>query len=271
MDSNRRVGITERFERAFVYAMHIHAHQRRKGTDIPYLAHLMAVSALVLEQRGDEDEAVGALLHDAGEDAGGEERLEDIALRFGDRVSRIVRSCTDTLEDPKPPWPERKAEYLRHLLDVVDKGALLVSLADKVHNAGAILSDYRSGIPVFSRFKATKEGTLWYYRKLADVFVEVLPGRLTDELVRLVAALETETGPNSGQALHVEEFGCLDSSRFGEMRLSQRRGDRVIYEAEASGLAFLITEIRSPGSEALTKVVVEAFADPGERKQFEAE
>src|SRR5215468_3319350 len=100
--------LTSRFDRALVYARETHAEQMRKGTDIPYVSHLLAVASLVLEDGGDEDEAIAALLHDAVEDQGGDQRLNDVRSRFGDRVAAIVESCSDSSEQPKPPWRTRK-------------------------------------------------------------------------------------------------------------------------------------------------------------------
>ena len=113
----------------------------RKGTTTPYIAHLLAVTSLVLEDDGDEDDAMAALLHDAAEDQGGREQLEDIRSRFGQRVAEIVEACGDTFETPKPPWRERKQSYLQHLESAPDE-VLRISLADKLHNIRAITLDY---------------------------------------------------------------------------------------------------------------------------------
>src|SRR5260370_33102769 len=107
--------LTDRYNRALLYAIQAHASQFRKGTRIPYFAHLMSVSALVIEDGGDEDEAVAALLHDAVEDQGGAPRLEDIRATFGDNVAAIVEGCTDTDEGPKPLWRAPKEAYVQHL------------------------------------------------------------------------------------------------------------------------------------------------------------
>lgn len=184
------VEITGRFEDAFRYAAEAHAGQRRKGTDTPYIAHLMAVTALVLEDGGDEDEAIAALLHDAVEDQGGRERLDDIRARFGERVARIVEGCTDSFTTPKPPWFERKQQYVEHARHA-SADVARVSAADKVQNAGAILRDYRaSGDKVWKRFNASREQILWYYRALVDAFAEAGGGRLVRELDRIVTELE---------------------------------------------------------------------------------
>ncbi len=136
------MNLSPRFESALSYAAVIHAHQQRKGTGIPYLAHLLAVTSIALEHGATEDEAIAALLHDAGEDAGGRGRIEDIRQRFGDAVADIVQGCTDTEVTPKPPWRKRKEDYIAHLADA-SPSTLLVSAADKLHNARAILSDLR--------------------------------------------------------------------------------------------------------------------------------
>jgi (p)ppGpp synthase/HD superfamily hydrolase len=153
--------LTKRFEDAFVFASHVHTGQLRKGTEIPYAAHLLSVTALVLENGGGEDEAIAALLHDAVADRGVE--VNDIRARFGDEVARIVKACSDSFEkDPKNklPWKTRKIEYLRRL-PTEPRSALLVSSADKLHNARAILADHRRvGEKVWARFNASKNEIL---------------------------------------------------------------------------------------------------------------
>ncbi|HTU19056.1 MAG TPA: HD domain-containing protein [Gemmataceae bacterium] len=187
-----------RFEAAFVYALHLHAQQKRKGTTVPYISHLLAVAALVLEDGGSEDEAIAALLHDAIEDQGGEPIRQEIRRRFGDKVVEIVNGCTDTDETPKPPWLERKKRYLEHLRGASPQ-ILRVSAADKLHNARAVLSDLRRhGEAVWKRFNGGREGTLWYYRQLVQVFRATSAGFLVEELERVVAELERladKTGP----------------------------------------------------------------------------
>ncbi len=131
--------LTGRFDDAFHYAHRLHRSQMRKGTPIPYISHLMTVAALVIEHGGNEDQAIAALLHDAAEDQGGAETLDDIRKRFGDAVAEIVADCTDAWTDPKPDWRPRKEAYLAKL-PAKPTPSLLVSLADKTHNAEAILS-----------------------------------------------------------------------------------------------------------------------------------
>jgi (p)ppGpp synthase/HD superfamily hydrolase len=177
---------------AFAYTARIHATQVRKGTTIPYLSHLMSVSALVLEHGGDEELAIAGLLHDAIEDVGAEQ--EPIILeRYGARVAHIVRACTDADTLPKPPWRARKEAYLAHL-ETADPDVLLVSCADKLHNARAILSDLRTDGPaVFNRFTAGQDGTLWYYKALAEVFLQRLANSIAQRLRETVSALVAET------------------------------------------------------------------------------
>jgi (p)ppGpp synthase/HD superfamily hydrolase len=146
----------------------------------------MTVSALVIEHGGNEDQAIGALLHDAAEDQGGQETLNEIRRLFGDAVADIVYDCTDAWTEPKPPWRARKEAYLAKLPAKAPR-SLLVSLADKTHNAEAISFDYRVlGDPLWQRFNGGADGTRWYYAALADVFHKSLPGPLSDRLTRAV-------------------------------------------------------------------------------------
>jgi len=164
--------LSSRFEGALILATRLHTNQIRKGARVPYVAHLLAVTALVLEDGGDEDQAIAALLHDAVEDQGGIETLDVIRRRFGVRVAHIVEGCSDSFESPKPPWRERKVIYLRHLREA-DIDILRVSLADKLHNACSILRDLqKNGDVIWERFKGGKDGTLWYYRTLVAIFHE---------------------------------------------------------------------------------------------------
>lgn len=180
--------MTARLDEAFAYARHLHRDQKRKGTAIPYIGHLMAVSALVIEAGGDEDQAIAALLHDAAEDQGGLVTLGAIRERFGGPVAAIVSDCTDAWTDPKPPWRARKEAYLAEL-PTKPRRSLLVSLADKVQNAEAIASDYRElGDGLWSRFSGGADGTRWYYARLAGMFSELMPGPLADRLSRAVVA-----------------------------------------------------------------------------------
>ena len=195
--------LTKRFDDALLWATNLHAGQVRKKTDkdeggIPYISHLLAVAAIVIENSSDEDVAIAALLHDAAEDQGGQEILDKIERQFGSKVSDIVLACSDTLHKKKPAYRKRKEAYLRHLRESTSQSAQLVSLADKIHNARSILNDYKAvGEELWERFNGGKEGTLWYYRELVDAFkglncpdhailVEELK-RLVDETERLVS------------------------------------------------------------------------------------
>jgi GTP pyrophosphokinase len=181
---------TAHFEEALVYATRLHNGQSRKGSYTPYVAHLLAVTALVIEWGGDEDMAIAALLHDAVEDQGGLDTLEKIRSRFGNRVARIVEGCSDSYEMPKPPWQERKEAYLRRL-NKEDFDVRLVSLADKLHNARSILYDLRrDGISSLDRFNGGREGTLWYYLALVDVFQKNETSPRVEEFVLVVGEIE---------------------------------------------------------------------------------
>ncbi len=182
--------LSARFTEALVYTTELHARQRRKGTDIPYIAHLLGVTAIVLEDGGDEDEAIAALLHDAVEDQGGLPTLAVIRERFGDRVAEIVLGCTDADAVPKPPWRARKEQYIAHVRHA-SPSVRRVSLADKLHNARAILHDQRQiGDAVWLRFAGRKTGSLWYYRTLADIFLATGSGPNAEELIRVVDEME---------------------------------------------------------------------------------
>jgi (p)ppGpp synthase/HD superfamily hydrolase len=182
--------LTGRFEDALRYAAHLHARQKRKGTPIPYVAHLLAVAGLVLENGGDEDQAIAALLHDAVEDQGGIPTLQEIRKRFGERVARIVDGCTDAYVHPKPPWRKRKEDYLAHLR-LAEADVRLVSLADKLHNARSILRDLRrDGPQSLSRFNGGRSGTLWYYRSLVAIFQELDDSLMVAELAEAVDEIE---------------------------------------------------------------------------------
>ncbi len=187
--------ISEKFEEALVYATQAHGNQMRKKTGIPFVAHILGVTAIALEYGASETEAISALLHDTVEDCGGADRFRDIREKFGDDVAGIVDGCTDTYETPKPPWLKRKRAYIEHLKDS-DSSTRLVSASDKLHNTRAILAELRRhGTDVFDRFGGKKDGTLWYYRTLVTAFRE--HGNHTDligELDRVVTEIEKLTG-----------------------------------------------------------------------------
>jgi len=182
--------LTARFRDALVFASQLHADQVRKGDNTPYIAHLLGVASLVLENGGTEVEAIAALLHDAIEDQGGPAIRERIRSLFGDEVTAIVDGCSDSETIPKPPWRERKVAYLKHLESASDS-ILLVSTSDKLYNARTILADYRlKGEALWSRFNGGREGSLWYYHSLVEVLSRVFPHPLTEELKRVVAEIE---------------------------------------------------------------------------------
>jgi (p)ppGpp synthase/HD superfamily hydrolase len=186
--------LSGRFDEAFRYAHDVHADQTRKGTQSPYISHLMGVSSIVIDDGGSEDEAIAALLHDAAEDRGGRERLADIRQRFGETVARIVEDCTDSWEEPKRPWAERKRAYVHHARKL-PAPSLRVSVADKVHNAYAILRDLRDiGEAVWDRFSATPDDVMAYYEGLVRAYREAGGGRLVDELDRIVRGIRREMG-----------------------------------------------------------------------------
>ena len=190
--------LTPKFVEAMAYAAEKHATQTRKGSDIPYLGHLLSVAGFVIEADGTETEAIAALLHDAAEDQGGEATLAEIREKFGDEVAEIVGECSDTFETPKPPWRERKQRYVDHLPEASD-GAILVSLADKLHNAHAILRDFRAhGDELWQRFNVKDpKQHLWYYRSLLDVYVQRVDNWMVDELSGVIDALEREIGQSA--------------------------------------------------------------------------
>ncbi|MCP9491401.1 MAG: HD domain-containing protein [Solirubrobacteraceae bacterium MAG38_C4-C5] len=162
--------LTERFDRAMQLALDHHRMHLRKGTALPYVTHLLAVTATVLEMGGNEDEAIAALLHDAVEDGGGPMMQTRITWQFGPAVGEIVAANSDTEVEPKPPWKGRKQQYLDSMKDK-SAGALRVSLGDKLHNARSILADHTAvGDAVWSRFSASAGQTAWYYRSLAQEF-----------------------------------------------------------------------------------------------------
>lgn len=182
--------LSVRFEEALTFAHQLHGDQCRKGTTVPFISHLLAVTSIVLEHGAGEDEAIAALLHDAAEDQGGEVTLEEIRRRFGNTVAEIVEGCTDSWTEPKPPWRERKEAFIASLREA-SPSVCLVSAADKLHNARTILSDYRRlGESLWPRFNGGKRGTMWYYRTLVDVLGSTGPEELADELARVVSEIE---------------------------------------------------------------------------------
>lgn len=181
---------SRRFAEAVGFAVELHAQQKRKGTEVPYVAHLLAVAAIAMEHGATEEEAIAAVLHDAIEDQGGAKTGDEIERRFGAGVRAIVEGCTDADVEPKPPWRPRKEAYVAHLAEA-PPSVLLVSASDKLHNARAILADLRElGGALWSRFSGGREGTLWYYRSLVEAFRPRAHPRLVAELDRVVREME---------------------------------------------------------------------------------
>jgi (p)ppGpp synthase/HD superfamily hydrolase len=179
-----------RFEEALAYAARLHGGQIRKVLGTPYIAHLLSVAALVIEDGGGEDEAIAALLHDAIEDQGGDTVRQEIRRRFGNRVVAIVDGCSDADTVPKPPWRERKERFLASLAAAPPE-VLRVAAADKLHNARSLLRAYRQlGEPLWERFRGGRAGTLWYHREVARAIAECRQGWLVDALLCAVDDLE---------------------------------------------------------------------------------
>jgi GTP pyrophosphokinase len=193
------VELSDRFDAALVYTRLAHAGQTRKGTDVPYVAHVLAVTALALENGATQEEAIAALLHDTVEDCGGLPRLDDVRNCFGNNVAEIVMGCTDATETPKPPWKERKQSYLRELENEGSPSVLLVAACDKLHNVRSLVIALRNdGDAAWKRFKGGKEGTLWYYRAALDVLSRRgAPARVLYELKLAVEELHRLTNSST--------------------------------------------------------------------------
>lgn len=185
------IKLTERFEKALVYATQLHSLQVRKQTTIPYVSHLLSVSALVLEDGGNEDEAIAALLHDAVEDQGGMKTREVILQYFGETVTAIVDGCTESSVTPKPPWRDRKLRYLEQIAQG-SVSVRRVALADKLHNARSILTESRQkGEAVWEKFSGGKEGTLWFYSTFLEIYQsDSFKSVLVAELKQVIHQLE---------------------------------------------------------------------------------
>jgi (p)ppGpp synthase/HD superfamily hydrolase len=180
------------FSEALALASQLHATQFRKGSNIPYVSHLLAVTAIVLEFGGNETQAIAAVLHDAVEDQGGPPTLALIRQQFGDQVAAIVAALSDTDQDPKPPWRERKSEHLEQLRQA-PTAAYLVLAADKLHNVRTSLRDYRQiGPALWQRFGGGRDGMLWYYHEMQSLLAPHLPSELNLELAETLAALQLQ-------------------------------------------------------------------------------
>ena len=196
------MAFSKRFDDALLTAVDLHRGQARKGSDIPYVTHLLAVAAIVGESGGTEDEVIAALLHDAIEDT--DVTYRALADRFGKPVADIVRACSDTDVTPKPAWEKRKKDYMAHVVGA-SESVRLVSAADKLANARSVLADLRVlKEELWARFRGGKDGTLWYYRSLVSVFdiagsspIMGTPDRtrpVVEELHRVVGEIEKLAG-----------------------------------------------------------------------------
>ena len=185
--------LTHRFDEALQLASQLHREQARKGTQIPYISHILAVAAIVLDYGGTETQAIAALLHDAVEDCGGKPTLVKLEEQFGREVAAIVESCTDSFEEgPKRDWKVRKEEYLQHLRDC-DSASLFVVAADKLHNLTAIERDLRQlGTALWSRFNATPDQQRWYYDSAIGILKERLDNPIVSSLVETYGQVRTQ-------------------------------------------------------------------------------
>lgn len=192
--------LTARFDEALRFASEVHRHQNRKGGEIPYIAHLLAVTAFVLENGGDEDTAIAALLHDTVEDQGGLPMLERVRAAFGPRVASIVMEVSDNEGDPKPPWKMRKQDFI-NAIPRLSPEARLIALSDKLHNVRSTIDEFRRvGDVVWTRFHGRRDGTLWYYREVLRALrsvngtQQVTIEPLLQELTRAINELFTLAG-----------------------------------------------------------------------------
>jgi GTP pyrophosphokinase len=186
--------LSPRFSDALGFAASLHREQLRKVSGTPYLGHLLAVAAIVLEHGGGEDEAIAALLHDAIEDQGGPPTREEIRRRFGARVVEIVDGCTDTDVAPKPPWRARKEAHLAHLR-TASPAVCLVVAADKLDNSRSLLREFRRhGPSLWDHFRGGRDGTLWYLRTATEALQHAAPPPLSEELDHVVSELESAAG-----------------------------------------------------------------------------
>lgn len=221
---------SQNFDQALVWAHELHRFQTRKGKDVPYINHLMAVASLVGSNGGNETQVIAALLHDAIEDC--VDKVPDIRAqileRFGPGVLEIVEACTDADTHPRPPWAARKQAYMDRLhAHNADAPALLVSLADKVHNAATIARDLRAHGPAFwDTFTAGQAGSLWYYRALSNIFSARCPGYLAGELRRLVDEMAQTVDP-AHAAAPIYFFHGLESGPHGSKYQRLTRDFRI--------------------------------------------
>ena len=276
--------IGKRFADALAFAVEVHAGDVRKGTGVPYVSHLLAVASLVLDDGGSEDEAIAALLHDTAEDHGGEEMLDRIEQRFGARVREIVAACSDSLLPEgalKEEWRPRKERYLR-AMEHKDGGTLRVALADKVHNAQAIVADYRlHGDELWQRFSTRSgEDQLWYYRSLVEVGRRLQPydrllAQLADAVDQLEAMIraEAQVRGSRGARLGWVERAIADSRRYADEVGAEAAYDRIHYAPGTADYDWA----RSAGDEATyAEATVKRLEDErdeivGRREQYRRE
>jgi HD domain len=221
----------QRFRAAVTFAVEVHGAQRRSGTGIPYLAHVLVVCGLVIEDGGDEDQAIAALLHDAVDDRGGRGMLDRIAAEFGERVGAIIAACSDSPDGrSSEPWIARKRRYLAQLPYVTDDAVLRVVLADKVNNARSLVRDYRQeGQALWQRFEQkTARDQLWYYSGLLEFFERRRPGPLTGDLERAVDELAWLIARDPAQPLRGDTLGARARAGVAQLALElyARLGDR---------------------------------------------
>jgi hypothetical protein len=192
------VVLGSRFRAALDYVYEVHSEQFRKGPEprVPYLGHVLGVCSIVIDDGGTEEEAIAALLHDAAEDAGGEKTLEVIQRTFGAEVARLVKLCSDTTDDPKPPWRQRKLAFIDRLASERQPGLLRIVAADKLHNVRSLLDDYRRvGDELWSRFETRDAADqLWYYGAVTEILLKRMPGPLSFELDRTLTTLRWFVG-----------------------------------------------------------------------------
>jgi (p)ppGpp synthase/HD superfamily hydrolase len=194
----RKYRLGKRLDDGLGYALRLHRKQQRKGKNVPYAAHLLGTAGTVLDFGGDEAQAIAALLHDAAEDHGGRPRLDKIRRRFGRDVAAMVEDCTDTFEKVKPPWRPRKEAYLASLPGK-DGRSLLVSAADKLDNARAIVADLRQhGPATLERFHGKRE-TVWYFQELVKIFLDLEVGPIAAELAAAVKEMAALAAPSTGR------------------------------------------------------------------------
>jgi (p)ppGpp synthase/HD superfamily hydrolase len=194
----RKYRLGKRLDDGLGYALRLHRKQQRKGRNVPYAAHLLGTAGTVLDFGGDEAQAIAALLHDAAEDHGGRPRLDKIRRRFGRDVAAMVEDCTDTFEKVKPPWRPRKEAYLASLPGK-DTRSLLVSAADKLDNARAIVADLRQhGPATLERFHGKRE-TVWYFQELVKIFSDLEVGPIAAELAAAVEEMAALAAPSAGR------------------------------------------------------------------------